>query len=261
MTQPNGNGRGVVLPRVSPEFEVLLQCGRAGSPAERAERVEALVRNGLDWGRLLRLGEWHRMLPLLFWNLHRGPRGALPDGMMTVLHRFFVENAAAMLRLSGDLRGILSLFASRGVAVMAYKGPALAVQLYGNVALRHAGDLDLVVRPDEVLPARDLLLRLGYRSRHSPSPARLAFMLKSRYGEIFDRAAGQTVELRWGFTNGDVPFPINVGELLRRQRQVGLGGGTVGTLDDFDLLLVLCVHGAKHYWNRLEWIWVSANSW
>jgi len=239
---------------LSPEFELLLRCGRPGLPADEAEHIEALVRNGVDWGRLLRLGEWHRMLPLLFWNLNALPSDALPDGMMTVLRRFFVENAATMLRLSGDLRGILSLFESHGIAAMAYKGPALAAQLYGNVALRHAGDLDLVVRPDDVLRARELLTGLGYRSRHSPSPARLAFMLRNRYSEVFDREATQTVELHWAFTNGDVPFPIVVGELLSHRRRVALGGDTVGALDDSDLLLVLCIHGAKHYWNRLEWI-------
>lgn len=245
---------GDIVPRPSPELELLLCCGRARLPPDQAERIRTLVRSSIDWGRLLRLGEWHRMLPLLFWNLKKLPPGAVPDGMMAVLRRFFVENAATMLRLSGDLRGVLSLFESHGIAAIAYKGPALAAQLYGNVALRHAGDLDVVVRPDDVLRARELLIGLGYRSRHSPSPARLAFMLRSRYSEVFDRQTGQTVELHRAFTDGDVPFPIDVDNLVRYQRRIALGGGTVGTLDDSELLLVLCVHGAKHYWNRLEWV-------
>lgn len=244
---------GGLVPAPSPELELLLWCGRAGLPSDQAERIEALVRSGIDWGRLLRLGQWHRMLPLLFWNLNTLPSEALPDGIIAVLRRFFVENAATMLRLSGDLRGILSLFESHGIDAMAYKGPALAAKLYRNVALRHAGDLDVVVRPDDVLRACELLFGLGYRSRHS-SRERLAFLLKKRYSEAFDGEAGQTVELHWAFTNGDARFPIDVAELLRGQRRVALGGDTVGTLADSDLLLVLCVHGAKHYWNRLEWI-------
>jgi Uncharacterised nucleotidyltransferase len=39
---------------------------------------------------------------------------------------------------------------------------------------------------------------------------------------------------------------------------VPIGGGAVPALDDEDLFIALCLHGAKHRWSRLEWLAAAA---
>jgi hypothetical protein len=135
-----------------------------------------------------------------------------------------------------------------------YKGPALAALLYGNVALRQAGDLDIVVRRSEVDRARALLQARGYRPRHALDRGGEAFMLRSRYSEELERPDGPSVELHWGFTNGDVGLALDLDSLAPRLRAATLGGGGVPVFCPEDLLLLLCIHGGKHRWDRLEWV-------
>lgn len=216
-------------------------------------RIRELLRSDLDWERLLMLATRHRMLPLLWWHL-KTEKQALPEPCVELLQRAFLANATQMLRLSAELLELSRLFAGRGIAMVPYKGPALGAYLYENVALRHAGDLDLLVRRADVGRARAILLDRGYRPRHALSRGGEQFMLRSRYSEELDRVDGLSVELHWAFTNGDVRLPLDLDVLAPRLRTMQLGGGVLPMFGREDLLVILCVHGSKHRWDRLEWL-------
>jgi Uncharacterised nucleotidyltransferase len=52
----------------------------------------------------------------------------------------------------------------------------------------------------------------------------------------------------------DFLFPLNPARLWERLERVSLGDITVRSLAPEDMLLILCVHGAKHHWGKLGWI-------
>ena len=52
------------------------------------------------------------------------------------------------LELTGELARLLDRFRRDGIAAVPYKGPVLAAQAYGDVALREFVDLDILVHPD-----------------------------------------------------------------------------------------------------------------
>lgn len=237
-----------------PELDLLLACARQRPASADGNQLTSLLRKDLDWHRLLRLADWHRLLPLLYWHLQFESSPEIPAMVRTELQAAFARNAAQSLALTAELLAIIRLLEAEDIPALPYKGPALAAQVYGNLALRSCGDLDILVLRTDVLRVRELLLSRGYRPRHEVTSTAAAFMLTHRYSEILERADGVTVELHWAFTNGDVAFPLDLGELLPRLRRMRLGGGSVLAFSPEDLLLVLCVHGAKHRWSRLEWL-------
>jgi hypothetical protein len=220
--------------------------------AARLHDAAGFDASAIDGERLLGLAERHRMIPLL----HRYLRGAaLPPH---VGDRLRARNAAEVhraLRLAGELRRLLEALASAGVEALAYKGPPLAVQAYGDLALRSFVDLDLLVRPDDVPGALATLATAGYASALPLSPAQERWF--RRVDGDYPLVHGQTgvlVELHARVSSLRFCMPIDTDSLLRRSRAVPVGGGEVRTLGDDDLLLVLFVHGAKHRWKRLEWL-------
>jgi Uncharacterised nucleotidyltransferase len=62
------------------------------------------------------------------------------------------------------------------------------------------------------------------------------------------------VELHWAITSSTFYVPLDPARLWERLETVVLLGLPVRTLTLEHLLLVLCVHGAKHHWHRLAWI-------
>jgi hypothetical protein len=234
-------------------MQLLLACARRELGAEHKNEIRAAIRSGLDWERVLSLSLQHKMLPLLWWHL-RSEAASIPEPAVAHMRRLFAWNAQRMLQLSGELLEIVRLFAANGIGVVPYKGPALGVYLYGNLALRQAGDLDLLVSRRHVARARELLVQRGYQPRHALAPGAEEFMARSRYGETLERENGPEVELHWAFTNGDVALPLDYDVVEPNLRTVAVGGGHVRLFGSEDMLLILCVHGSKHRWDRLEWL-------
>ncbi|HET7461742.1 MAG TPA: nucleotidyltransferase family protein [Longimicrobium sp.] len=232
-------------PALSPEARLLLRAASGG------DVDEALV-SDVDGTRLLALAERHRMIPLL----HRHLRGAaLPPSAAAELRARNAAEAHRALRLAGEARRLLDALSGDGIEALVYKGPALAVQAYGDLALRSFIDLDLLVRPADVPRAIGVLAGAGYAAALEMSPAqeRCFRRIDGDY-PLVHRETGTLVELHARVSSLRFAMPIDTGALMRRSRLVAVGGGAVRTLGDDDLLLVLLVHGAKHRWKRLEWL-------
>ncbi len=242
-------------PVPSREVQLLLLCARMTLPEEGKEAVRRLVEMGIDWQRLLELSAWHRVSSFL--QLHFGSLDALgvPSLVQENLRQRWFENAARSLRMSAELIRLLAALRDRGVVAVPYKGPTLAARVYGDIALRYSWDLDILLRPVDVVVATELLMTHGYRPREALVSANRSFVTKKRYSEEFERKSdGMVVELHWALTNREVAFPLSLEDFLPRIGEIHLVGQSVPILSDRDLLLTLCVHGAKHRWNRLEWI-------
>jgi hypothetical protein len=135
---------------------------------------------------------------------------------------------------------------------MPYKGPVLAVAVYGNLALRQFGDLDILIRPQDAGQAQKLLCTQGYRWWDGRPHTLLPRLRK--VSELVSADGRVLVELHWAITSSTFFFPLNPAHLWARLETVSLLDTPVRTLAPEDLLLILCVHGAKHHWGRLGWI-------
>jgi hypothetical protein len=114
-------------------------------------------------------------------------------------------------------------------------------------------DLDVMVRREDLDRAREKLIELGYIPSVMLHSTNHDFLVESRYSEKFNRP-DSVVELHWAFTNRDVAFPLTLNDLIPRLTEHQISGRKIRVFSPDDTLLILCVHGAKHGWARLEWI-------
>ena len=108
---------------------------------KRAERISELVAGGLDWQRLWKLSQRNGLSALLYFHLNRICAASVPSAQIDFLRDYFQKNSAFGLLLTGELVRLLKSFAENGIKAVPYKGPAIAVKLYGNLALRQFCDL------------------------------------------------------------------------------------------------------------------------
>jgi hypothetical protein len=98
--------------------------------------------------------------------------GASPE-VKTALRVYFEDNRERNHHLVRELRVLLELFTARGVEALAFKGPTLAQLVYGSLEARQAGDLDFLVRAEDVLdlaPPGDALPSAARRGCGSTRP-------------------------------------------------------------------------------------------
>jgi len=153
-----------------------------------------------------------------------------------------------------ELLELLKLFENNGIPAVPYKGPALAAQLYNNVSLRQFADLDILVPRTQALQARNLLTSRGYQPDIQLNHWQEAAFLDSQCQ--FHQVRGDlniAVEIHWEIVPHHMVVPIDLRQVWRRLVPTSLGGTTVLSLSPEDLLFILCVHGTKHGWQRLEW--------
>jgi Uncharacterised nucleotidyltransferase len=238
-----------------PEIQLLLCCLRTRMNPERAEEMKALLRGGIDWAYVAQLVQQHRVIPLLYWNLHATCPEAVPKTVLEQLQRYFHAISIRNLFLVRELLALLSMLEAHGIPAVPYKGPVLATTVYGNLALRQFKDLDILVREQDAARAKDLLLSREYRLQHQTS---LAYeVLFRRFRQTYDlmRDDDQVlVELHWNIISWPVFFQAGPASLWEHLESVTLADRPVRTLAPEDVLALLCVHGAKHHWSRLAMI-------
>ncbi len=240
---------------LTPEIELLVCCARPQRDAKTVARMTELCAVDLNWDFLFETAWAHGMLPLLYARLYETCAGAVPEQEMLRLRAHFQENARRNLFLTSELHALLKLFSTHDLRALAYKGPALASSVYGNLTLRQFCDIDILVPRGDVKRAKALLIERGYDTRSRMNDMEERIFIQSECEEPFARReSGHIVELQWAITSSDFSCPLSVESLWERRTQVDLIGTTVDAPRPEELMLILCVHGAKHFWSRLEWI-------
>ncbi len=238
-----------------PDAELLLRCARTRNDSEGDVRIRTLLQGEIDWTSLLRMASRHGTLPLLYRNLNAVDPKAVPENTLDELRHHFRFNSQRNLLLTGELIRLLQIFEARGISAVPFKGPVLAAAVYGNLALREFGDLDILVRERDVATARELLVSSGYQPQYRLTRAQeAAFLGYEREYTFVHGDTGNVVELHWKVAPKPFPFSLDTDRLWERVEQAPLGGSTVPTFSSEDLLLFLCVHGSAHLWARLGWV-------
>jgi hypothetical protein len=221
---------------------------------ERAERMSELFRGTIDWTYLLEAAYWHGTLPLLYRHLNAACPTSIPDRFLNQLRDSVHEITAWNLLLMSQLIKLLGLFRSQGIEVLPFKGPVLAASVYGDIALRHFWDIDILVRKRDVSNAAQLLIDAGYSPQFNLSREQERVYAQTYCEHTFRREGMGAVDLHWGLIPPQFSFAPDPELLWERTRRIDLGGHTVSTLSPEDMCLFFCLHGAKHCWSQLNWI-------
>jgi hypothetical protein len=237
------------------EGELLRCCARVSLGPEQAARLQALLRQGVDWEYLIQAAARHGLMPLLCRHLETSFPEAVPETVLVGLRDRFRQNGLHNLSLAGELLQLLRLFAAHGIPAVPFKGPTLAALAYGDLALRQFSDLDILLRPRDLSRARGLLAGRGYRLGMSVPTAQEADHVGS-IGQLplVTGDEGKLVELHTRLMPQHFYFPLGLDQLWARLRPVNVVGKKIWSPLPEDLLLILCAHGAKHLWASLGWV-------
>lgn len=86
--------------------------------------------------------------------------------------------------LSGAGQELLAALKAADVPAIPMKGPVLANRLYGGLHHRPFGDIDVLVRPDHIAPAIQVVISLGYEDiSQNPHMFHLEYTRESKSGQ------------------------------------------------------------------------------
>jgi len=238
----------------SSEFDLLLACCADPCGDEHGERIRKILSRPLDWERILRLVDHHRVVPQVYGELSALSR-LVPVQHLNALRLRYQDNARKTLWFTAELVRLVGHLEAVGIKALPYKGPVLAQTLYGEVTRRQFGDLDILILPTDVLKAKAALHDLGYKPAIELAPRIETAYVKTGYECSFSAAQGSNLlELQWRILPRFYSIDFDVAVFFERSDEIAVGGCHMRTLRAEDLLLVLCVHAAKHVWVQLSWL-------
>lgn len=233
-------------PASRPESQLLLCCARTALDQAQQARARALASGELNWPDFLAAALRHGVGPLVWKSLSAACPDVVPAEIRRTLQLHYHANALRNQAAVKELVELLAILETRGVAAFALKGPALAVQAYGDIALRQFSDLDLFVQSNDFAAAASMLAANGYR----PDAAEQV----EHHATFRHPHRVCPVELHWAFVPSCWHCNFDYPGIWRRLQPLHVEGTTVRSPATDDLLLFLCVHAAKHCWRRLEWL-------
>lgn len=144
------------------------------SPRKTCERIDEVkllaARGQIAWNDLLLQANVQICTPLWYVQLKRdGLLGLLPRKLQDYLCQLHQANIVRNTALRRGLKELLDAFRKRGIVPLLLKGAATFFDdLYKDPGARVMGDLDILVRAEEIETAHQVLLELGYREIPNP---------------------------------------------------------------------------------------------
>lgn len=233
-----------------PEEQLVLQCARTKVESAQLAAIKELLHSALDWDYFLQVAVLQKVLPLVHHFLNQIPN-VFPDTVLSKTRGEFEANLQRNLFLTAHLRNLILLLEANHIPVIPYKGLTLGVIAYRSLFLRTISDLDIFVREESVDHVITLLLRNGYQLSDKEPTSRRTTLKYRRYSyhhALIHPRDGVSVEVHWRFLRDPHLLSIRTFDFWTGLVPVTLSGMEFRSFSPETLLLLLCGHGAKHFW-------------
>jgi hypothetical protein len=211
--------------------------------------------------RLLEKLKRHRLYPIFYkkWKEWEDrPQGNNWQQFELSLKKLVERNQIRMIQKASELIKIVNTFKKNGIRVISLKGPVLAQQLYGNIALKASIDLDILIDEKDFDKAWNCLYTLEYNCpgmEKGFSPKQKSYLIKNFHHIDFSRKDENLhLELHWMLNTNryflEYPFEM----LYSNALEESIGGSEIKVLSPLHQSIHLMAHGAYHQWARLDWL-------
>jgi hypothetical protein len=218
-----------------PEHNLLRLCVRRRLAPTESASIRQLLRGDLDWAYLADLASRHRVLPLLTDCLRAEGESAVPSAVLMILDRHLEVVHARNHHLALELSRLHRLATAAGIRLLSFKGPLLAVALYGDLGLRQFGDLDILADGASFATTEQFLATLGYQCARDFG-YEVAFI---------NDTINVAVDLHRALSPDNFPVAVSFAQLWARREIVSLQGQRLETLSASDLLIAMCIEAVK----------------
>jgi len=187
---------------------------------------------GMVWAGLSKIGLERQLPPLVSDRLRNGYVGTLGRNLI----------------LQHELRRLLLAFQDIGIEAVILKGAALMEEIYGDIALRPMGDIDLLVHSEDLQRAGEQLVALGYTPLEIEPNRRWGPANHPHLPPYINQALSVWVEVHWDLVGQYNPFVRTLPHVWENLRTRKIAGVEALVLSPEDQLLHLSVHAfpAQH---------------
>ncbi len=146
--------------------------------SEQVSKLKTIIIGIEDWNYFTELSNLHGISALVYYNLEKlGFLQYLPQEVIDFLKNALMMSMARNVRHLNEMEKVLKLMNDAGIKTVLLKGLALEITVYGNSGLRQMTDVDVLIKNEDCMCARDILIRNGFTSLPLKSPFHKLIMM------------------------------------------------------------------------------------
>ena len=231
------------------DWPLLLEC--CSIPCDH-EKIKSLASEIIDNESLVCTAEAHGVIGHVATALAEVSDPLNSSSLLDLIRERHRVHVLSTLGLTAELLRMLELFRQSAIEAVVIKGPVLSLRAYGHSAARQFADIDCLVRDADIQHAAAIFTSAGYQSRISAA----AIHAGKIPGEYRFRRDGTNIifELHTERTLRYFPSPLPIEQFLQSKAGLPLDGYSVPALSPEHEFVLISVHGATHFWERLMWI-------
>jgi len=156
---------------ISNEESLLIGLCRLEFSSEQAGKLRTLASGIKKWKYLADLANAHGVAALVYHNLEKlGIIQYVSQDVEDFLRNALMMSMSRNAYHLNEMNEVLKILNNAGIKTVLLKGLALEITVYGNTGLRQMTDVDVLIRREDCLKARDLLIAKGFSSLPVKSP-------------------------------------------------------------------------------------------
>jgi hypothetical protein len=199
------------------------------------KQKENLNLEEISWRKFIQLSNYHSLIPLVFYHLKPY---VLPTQANTALKYGYQYTLDRNLKLWDEFLAINTAFRQDDVPFLPIKGMDILVRSFPLLGLRMLGDIDILVKEENLHQAEDILLKLGY---HKYLEGLKEEFWRQKHCHIGFYKSLFLVELHWELDfkrRSRVVLPF----IWERAGEVGIEGHKISLLSGEDALFAIALH-------------------
>ncbi len=242
----------------SKEHKLLISCADMHWDKKHSNVIVPQDEFEINDKKFIELIDRHALAPFVFQCLHNNVR--LTNYLKAQMKMRAETNQLNALQSMSMIIRLQKKMDELNIKGVFLKGVPLASVYYGDIGMRHCGDIDLWVERKGFEIISSYLTSLGYRSNVELSQfnqRQVAFKYKTDHHIHFtsdDPALPPVIELHWKLRGRFGFFTFDPENPEIKYLQFEVGSVKVNILNHVDNFLFLCCHGSEHAWYRLKWL-------
>ncbi|MCW2249594.1 hypothetical protein M2352_005277 [Azospirillum fermentarium] len=195
----------------------------------------------LNWDDFLKAVVHHRV-PLLLTALEKNI--PLPAAVSQRLRA--MQKRAALRTLTLTAAAVQAVTACRAVGIrsLLLKGPAHSTLFFGRLDSRWYRDIDLLVQPEDLAVALQVLTGLGYATVGNEGGA----------ATLHRQQDNATIELHSALDIDERLLPVSLLQPFDGAREIMLADSPIAIMNPEKSVVYAAFHGAKHLWSQYFWL-------
>lgn len=227
----------------------------ATQPGERKAELSAILDSKLDWDFIVKMAFGLEIVPLFYRGLSPFLKGGkIPAGAVSALKKQVCFVTGLNLGYFRELKRLVAGFDKAGIPVCLLKGAAVCMPVYESISLRSFGDIDILIKPND-LEGAIKLFGSNYQLDYFLPTLDMCKKYHFHVSLIRKKVPAYCFEIHWSLFTPDSSLNLPPASLWENTSSFEFEGVTFKTLSPENMFLHTVIHFTRNAFSSPRDLW------